>query len=968
MAESDKKEVFISYSTRNGDLAQLFCNQLEGAGVPCWIAPRDIPSGGKWAGAITDGISNSKVFALLVSEASTNSGEVEKEIDLANSNKNITIIPVRIEDVTLQGAFQYHLSNKQWVNALSDDKFTRFMDAVNAICKVLGKEGIDSAVAGGSVIALARQLANELNSKFRDKLGIINSMFSARKISEQVVQLFFPLRIGAAGVDLIIQFDADKSEMRIYADAASDGDILKDPFYNLLNGKFKKLLPKLKKKSGARRWEFVELVPCENLASPLAELEPANRFGLFKANVLEFTDKVMPTILDWAVYAVKVGEAIDELESRLKTIFPANEWKVGAPERKRLKGFLDLGAIYVYKEKWRREGADRGILSLAIESSRFLGGIYVGIVKQNQWLNLGDEWEDKLKNETGDVLGKQSQPGDEFLRFCYLEEEWKRSGISEAEALWDDTKLKKFVEHCVGEFEKMKKLENMLDEACAALPDLQIKPSNEFPQEKLKSWVGNEFYIENRLREIAERLQAAYNGSGLSASYRFLGGGNWNDVFLTARCGKFDATVAFRVYSRQWLTAIMNLDPPDFETPTIKSYFARFHKNINFEEKRAFATSDLDGGTLPEWMDEYEKFVIERAAAIAPALVDLKQHLDKVVCLAKSVEMAIKASDDGWFIRNEAIDLERSASLAFWHKNWIAPESKGDDFPPVVIRIVPEELCFEDLKLVLTSTSGAMAGLDRIAGACDFAFGQGGPPSNGFWSKQFDEEYRYTGGSRFDKTLIDGSEGSDFIKHVREIAEKFKQMEPIIGAICREQNDKDYADFCVKYEMFIKSMTVAIKQDFPEQDGWQVVARAPVAVKNAYIVVFKNAWQREGEARGLLSFVVEGNMRFDGLWFGIVKSSNKIDLPDEKLGLLKQEMAKLFKEGENTEVNWYPYWRFAEEGFRYTGAANRKLASKDKLDKICNYYANVFQKMKEATPKIDDIVTELKSKPEVKPE
>jgi len=272
------------------------------------------------------------------------------------------------------------------------------------------------------------------------------------------------------------------------------------------------------------------------------------------------------------------------------------------------------------------------------------------------------------------------------------------------------------------------------------------------------------------------------------------------------------------------------------------------------------------------------------------------------------------------------------------------------------------------LKLVLTSTSGAMAGLDRIAGACDFAFGQGGPPSNGFWSKQFDEEYRYTGGSRFDKTLIDGSEGSDFIKHVREIAEKFKQMEPIIGAICREQNDKDYADFCVKYEMFIKSMTVAIKQDFPEQDGWQVVARAPVAVKNAYIVVFKNAWQREGEARGLLSFVVEGNMRFDGLWFGIVKSSNKIDLPDEKLGLLKQEMAKLFKEGENTEVNWYPYWRFAEEGFRYTGAANRKLASKDKLDKICNYYANVFQKMKEATPKIDDIVTELKSKPEVKPE
>lgn len=967
MAESEKKEVFISYSTKNADLAQLFCNQLEGAGVPCWIAPRDIPSGGKWAGAITDGLANSKVFALLVSDASANSGEVEKEIDLANSNKNITIIPIRIEDVTLQGAFQYHLSNKQWVNALGDDKFTRFMDAVNAICKVVGKEGIDSAVAGGGVIALARQLANELNSKFRDKLGIINSMFSARKTGEHTVQLFFPLRIGATGVDLIIQFDADKSEMRIYADAASDGDTLKNPFWNLLNGKFTKLLPKLKRTSGARRWGFVELIPCESLASPLTELEPANRFGLFKANVLEFTDKVMPAILDWAVYAFKVSKAIDELESRLKILFPESEWKVGAPERKRIKGFLDSGAIYVYKEKWCGEGADRGMLSLAIGSARFLGGIYVGIVKHHRWLNL-DKWADELKTATYDFLGKKSQPGDEFLCFTYLDDPWKKSGISEAEACWNDIELKTFVDYCVGKFEKLKKLENMIDEACVALPALQIRPSNEFHPETLKSWAGNDLCIENKLREIAKKLQADYNGMGLSASSCFLGDGQWNDVYLTVRSGKFDATVAFRVYSRQWLTTIINLDPPDFETPTIKKYFDHFHNNINFSDGRAVATSDLDGGTLQEWMEKYEEFVIQRASAIAPALVNLKQHLDKVVDLVKSVERAIRASDDGWCIKNEAIDLEHSASLAFWHKNWIAPETKGDDFPPVVIRIVPDELCFEDLKLVLTSTSGAMEGLDRIAGACDFAFGQGEyPPSNGFWSKPLDEPYRYTGGSRFEITLADGSEGGDFIKYIRSIADSFKKMEPIIGAICRQQNDKDYSDFCVKYETFIKAMTVAIKQHFSEQDGWQVVARAPVEVKNAYIVVFKNEWQMEGETRGLLSFVVEGKMRLDGLWFGIVKSTNKIILPDEKLKLIREELSKLCGEGKNTEVNWYPYWRPSEVEFSITGACNRKLSSKDKLDKICAYFSNVFLNMKEATPLIDKVVTELRSNSEVKP-
>ena len=37
-------KVFISYSVKNQKLANELCAYLEQTGVPCWIAPRDIPS------------------------------------------------------------------------------------------------------------------------------------------------------------------------------------------------------------------------------------------------------------------------------------------------------------------------------------------------------------------------------------------------------------------------------------------------------------------------------------------------------------------------------------------------------------------------------------------------------------------------------------------------------------------------------------------------------------------------------------------------------------------------------------------------------------------------------------------------------------------------------------------------------------------------------------------------------------
>ena len=54
--------VFISYSTKDTDIAESACNALESAGIKCWIAPRDEIGGKGYAGVIVEAIKNSKVW------------------------------------------------------------------------------------------------------------------------------------------------------------------------------------------------------------------------------------------------------------------------------------------------------------------------------------------------------------------------------------------------------------------------------------------------------------------------------------------------------------------------------------------------------------------------------------------------------------------------------------------------------------------------------------------------------------------------------------------------------------------------------------------------------------------------------------------------------------------------------------------------------------------------------------------
>src|ERR1051326_9615138 len=109
-------ELFISYSSRDAMVATAICKALEGAGLTCWIAPRNITPGQTWSEAIIDGLNGAEVMVLLYTAASNASPQVLREVERA-VNKRLGLIAFRIEDVAPSKAMEYLVSVSHWQNA-----------------------------------------------------------------------------------------------------------------------------------------------------------------------------------------------------------------------------------------------------------------------------------------------------------------------------------------------------------------------------------------------------------------------------------------------------------------------------------------------------------------------------------------------------------------------------------------------------------------------------------------------------------------------------------------------------------------------------------------------------------------------------------------------------------------------------------------------------------------------------------
>lgn len=128
-------DVFISFASEDKEPATAVCSALEHSGIKCWIAPRDVRAGEAWGQAIASAIKSSSIFILIHSSSCNMSHQVVRQLGIA-ADKNIQILPVRIEDVIPSRDLQYYLSSVQWFDAFPpplEDHLDKLIEVVQSM-------------------------------------------------------------------------------------------------------------------------------------------------------------------------------------------------------------------------------------------------------------------------------------------------------------------------------------------------------------------------------------------------------------------------------------------------------------------------------------------------------------------------------------------------------------------------------------------------------------------------------------------------------------------------------------------------------------------------------------------------------------------------------------------------------------------------------------------------------------------
>jgi len=111
-------DAFISYAKEDKAAADAACAKLEADGIRCWIAPRDVPPGAQWAGAIVDAIDHCRAMVLIFSSNANGSKQIHREVQRA-FEREVPVVPFRIENVVPEQSLAYYMGPVHWLDALT---------------------------------------------------------------------------------------------------------------------------------------------------------------------------------------------------------------------------------------------------------------------------------------------------------------------------------------------------------------------------------------------------------------------------------------------------------------------------------------------------------------------------------------------------------------------------------------------------------------------------------------------------------------------------------------------------------------------------------------------------------------------------------------------------------------------------------------------------------------------------------
>ena len=140
-------DIFISYSTKDKDTADAVCSYMEGRGLRCWYAPRDILPGADWADSIIKAIDGAKVMILIFTADSNVSKQVLREVDYA-VHAGVAVVPFRLSDEQPKDSMRYYLAGAHWLDGTGKDPEASY-EKLHDICRAVVEHGAAAAVPAG---------------------------------------------------------------------------------------------------------------------------------------------------------------------------------------------------------------------------------------------------------------------------------------------------------------------------------------------------------------------------------------------------------------------------------------------------------------------------------------------------------------------------------------------------------------------------------------------------------------------------------------------------------------------------------------------------------------------------------------------------------------------------------------------------------------------------------------------------
>jgi len=232
-ATTPARDVFISYASQDKAAAESVCKALEGAGLVCWIAPRDVVPGESFAGAIVHAIDATKLIVLVLSEHSANSQHVLREVERASSKRH-PLIAFRIDLAPMPADFEYFLNTSQWLDASNSGAKHALPRLVDAVKIALTQRSAGARVnAGTSAAAKASPLRSRALVTLVVTIMTVVAYIVVDKVwlSKRIVSLPSPAAAASSAASIAVLPFTDMSEKH---DQEYFGDGMAEEILNLL--------------------------------------------------------------------------------------------------------------------------------------------------------------------------------------------------------------------------------------------------------------------------------------------------------------------------------------------------------------------------------------------------------------------------------------------------------------------------------------------------------------------------------------------------------------------------------------------------------------------------------------------------------------------------------------------------------------------------------------------------------------